>query len=148
MARMSTKGLDDIAAALKDLGEVAEEEFTNKLLDVGAEEVIDSWDMIIREMGYVESGEMRANVGVAKGTLKGPTREIYPQGTVTRGKGLRGSKKKIKTRNAEKAYILHYGRKNMLGSRFVDTVDRLAEKKSYIAMQDAFNDYLKSKGLI
>ena len=148
MAKMSTKGLDEVAEDFKRLGEVAEPEFMDELLDVGAEEVKDAWDMIIREEGYVDTGEMRKSVGVAKGTEKGPKREIYPQGEVKRGKQLRGGKKIITTRNAEKAYILHYGNSNKLGTRFVDDVERIAEVKSYIAMQDVFNDYLKTKGLI
>lgn len=148
MAKMSTKGLDEIADDLKRLGEVAEPEFMDELLDAGAEEVIDAWDMIIREEGYVDTGEMRKSVGVAKGTEKGSKREIYPQGEVKRGKQLRGSKKIITTRNAEKAYILHYGNSNKLGTRFVDDVERIAETKSYIAMQEVFNNYLKQKGLI
>ena len=137
MAKMSTKGLDEIAEDFKRLGEVAEPEFMDELLDAGAEEVKDAWDMIIREEGYVDTGEMRKSVGVAKGTEKGPKREIYPQGKDKKG-----------VRNAEKAYILHYGKSTKLGTRFVDDVERIAETKSYIAMQDVFNDYLKTKGLI
>ena len=137
MARMSTKGLNEIADDLKRLGEVAEPEFMDELLDTGAEEVKDAWDLIIREEGYVDSGDMRESVGVAKGTKKGSKREIYPQGKDRKG-----------VRNAEKAYYLHYGTSKKIGTRWVDTVERIAETKSYIAMQDVFNDYLKMKGLI
>ena len=76
-------------------------------------------------------------MGVSKKTKKGSKREVYPQGKDKKG-----------IRNAEKAYILHYGKSTKKGTRFVDNINTKAEATSYIAMQDVFNNYLKMKGLI
>lgn len=137
MARMSTKGLNELAEDIKKIGEFDNEDLIDKMLDAGAEKTVEEWKTEIETQKHVKTGDMRDSVGVSKKTKKGSKREIYPQGKDRKG-----------VRNAEKAYILNYGKSTKKGTRFVDNINTKAEVTSYIAMQDVFNDYLKSKGLI
>lgn len=137
MAKMTVVGIDKLADDLKKMGEFENEGLIDKMLDAGAEKTVEEWKTEIEKQGHVKTGDMRDSVGVSKKTKKGSKREIYPQGKDKKG-----------VRNAEKAYILHYGKSTKKGTRFVDNINTKAEASSYIAMQNVFNDYLKSKGLI
>lgn len=137
MAKMTVVGIDKLADDLKKMGEFENEGLIDKMLDAGAEKTIEEWKTEIVKQNHVKTGDMRDSVGVSKKTKKGPKREIYPQ-----GKDRKGSS------NAQKAYILHYGKSTKKGTRFVDNINTKAEVTSYIAMQDVFDNYLKSKGLI
>lgn len=137
MAKMTVIGIDKLADDLKKMGEFENEDLIDKMLDAGAEKTVEEWKTEIEVQKHIKTGDMRDSVGVSKKTKKGSKREVYPQ-----GKDRKGSD------NAQKAYILHYGKSTKKGSRFVDNINTKAEVTSYIAMQDVFNDYLKSKGLI
>ena len=137
MAKMTVIGIDKLADDLKKMGEFENEELIDKMLDAGAEKTVEEWKTEIEVQKHVKTGDMRDSVGVSKKTKKGSKREIYPQ-----GKDRKGSD------NAQKAYILHYGKSTKKGTRFIDNINTKAEVTSYIAMQDVFNDYLKTKGLI
>ena len=49
-------------------------------------------------------------------------------------------KDKHGVRNVEKAFILHYGRSNMKGDRFVDEAERIAEENAIPAMQEVWEN--------
>lgn len=71
--------------------------------------------------------------------------DIYPQNSVKRGRVI--------TRNATKAFVLNYGRKrvitkSMIPKNFMPEIDEGVASKAIPEMQDAFNEYLKLKGLI
>ena len=135
--KMTVIGIDKLADDLKKMGEFENEDLIDKMLDAGAEKTVEEWKTEIEVQKLVKTGDMRDSVGVSKKTKKGSKREIYPQ-----GKDRKGSD------NAQKAYILHYGKSTKKGTRFIDNINTKAEVTSYIAMQDVFNDYLKTKGLI
>ena len=73
---------------------------------------------------------MAKSVGV-KLTKKNGMRcaEIYPLGKDSHG-----------VRNAEKAFILHYGRSNMKGDHFVDNAERIAEQNAVPVMQEIWEN--------
>ena len=137
LVKMTVIGIDKLADDLKKMGEFENEDLVDKMLDAGAEKTVEEWKTEIVKQNHVKTGDMRDSVGVSKKTKKGSKREIYPQ-----GKDRKGSD------NAQKAYILHYGKSTKKGTRFIDNINTKAEVTSYIAMQDVFNDYLKTKGLI
>lgn len=83
------------------------------------------------------TGEMHRNTTYK--TLTNLT-DIYPQGTVKRGN--------IITRNATKAFVMNYGRKNMIPKNYLPEIEEDVSAKAIPDMQEAFNNYLKLKGLI
>jgi hypothetical protein len=85
--------------------------------------------------GYIDTGDMLASVARADKSPKG-TAEIYPQGTDSKG-----------VRNAEKAFILHYGTSSVQGSRFVDDIEDKAAPEIYVAMGNVMDEYIKKHNL-
>ncbi len=139
MASFSVSGFEDLAKTLKNIGEMDNGELKEKMLEAGANETREVWQEEITARGYIRTGEMLKKVKSTKTKSQDSSsyREVYPQGTVTRG-----GKKKIKTRNAEKAYILHYGTKKIKGSRFVDDIERKASTRVHDVMQKELNNYI------
>ena len=60
--------------------------------------------------------------------------DIYPQG-----------KDKRNIRNAEKAFILHYGTTKIRGSRWVDDADKISEQTVVPAMIRVWEQFLQNQ---
>lgn len=135
MARMNSSGTAELASDLRQLGNdmasVGEE-----MLDAGAAVIVEEWKDGITEAGHVETGEMRDSVRAARKRKK-RSRDIYPKGKDSKG-----------IRNAEKAYILHYGKSSKPGDRFVDRIEEKAEPRAVAKMQSILNAHLRKKGLM
>lgn len=141
MAKFSVNGIDSLAADLKRLGQLDNEKLVSDMLDAGAEVVADEWIHGILEATKPDgrsTGDMARSVAPTKGIKKigdVSAKEIYPQGKDRKG-----------VRNAEKAFILHYGKSGQAPTRFVDAVEESAEDKAVSAMEDVFNNYLEKEG--
>lgn len=70
-------------------------------------------------------------------TVKKTYADIYPHNEDAKG-----------TRNAEKAFILNYGRKNMLATNFIDEIADRAVEVAVPLMEEEFNKILEEKGLV
>ena len=128
MARFDTSGIDgilqemDAAGAL--VGPVADD-----MLMAGAEVVAEEWRRAVKEAGLVDTGDMLKSIGYARnpkdtgdiGNLRSV--DIYPRG-----------KDRREIRNAEKAFINHYGTKKLKATHFID----VAEERSGPRVQEAF----------
>lgn len=147
MAHIHTEGLSDL---LNDLKSSADDfdECTHEMIDAGSDVAVEEWKKGIEstvhavknadgtrstKVGYIDTGAMLASVG--KTIKKSTVAEIYPQG------------KDGKERNATKAYVLHYGRSDMRGTRFVDGINDRTEARSFVVMRDVIDEYLKKHNL-
>lgn len=143
MAKFAVNGIDELAAELMEMGQLDNWELVSDMLEAGAEVVADEWKKGIKSAVKANgrsTGDMERSVAPAKGikTTGGVSvKEIYPQGKDSKG-----------VRNAEKAFILHYGKSkaNQPPTRFVDAVEDAAEDKAVSAMEDVFNNYLEKEG--
>lgn len=137
MAKLKVQGLDTFTAQLdrigQRLGPVGEQ-----MLHAGAEQMKRAWVSAIDRHGHVDNGDMRKSVRPTKiKTTSGtPSIEVYPQGKDRKG-----------VRNAEKAFVLHYGFKSNGGSHFVDEAVDKGEGPATEAMAAVFDDFLKSEGV-
>lgn len=106
MAQFTTEGIDSIADEMAWLGEAAGETADEMLL-AGAEEVKRAWQETAEAHGYHDSGDMIASIRAdkaPKSDADGVRKiDVYPRGQ---------DHKKKPVRNAEKAYVLHYGTSN------------------------------------
>ena len=127
--------LKDITKKIEELGEDAGKKLRSEMLDTGAEIMVEEWENSINKHNHIKSHAMIKSVGAKKGKAKN-LREIYPQGTDKKG-----------VRNAEKAYIAHYGKSGQNGTRFVDEAEENGEARCAEAMQNKLDDYIKKKGL-
>lgn len=100
MARFETTGLDELVEDMKRMGELSGET-ADKMLLAAAEEVKGAWKETAERFNFRDTGDMIESIGF-KGSPRtaGDVRmmDIYPQGKDSKG-----------VRNAEKAFILHYG---------------------------------------
>lgn len=150
MAHIETTGFNDLLKDLEALGEDVNE-MSDDMLAAGSTVAVDEWKKGIEneehkivspdgkgyqaKRGYVDTGDMRDSVARAEKSRKN-TAEIYPQGKDRKG-----------VRNAEKAFILHYGTSSYQGSRFVDGIEEKAAPEVYVAMGDVMDEYLKKHNL-
>lgn len=128
--------LDDIAKELAQLGEDIDGELGQEMLDEGAKIIEFYWVKSIKKHKHVETGAMVKSVGVAKGTRAKKFRDIFPQGKDEKG-----------VRNAEKAFIAHYGKSGQLGTHFIDEAEANAKAKVAVAMQEKLDKYIDKKGM-
>lgn len=125
MARFDGEGFDELIATMQqDQGLF--EKYADDVLLAGAEVVKESWQSAIEQHGLVDTGDMLASV--APGKIETDANgvknvEVYPQGTDRKG-----------VRNAEKAYVNHYGSSSIKATHFVDDAESNAEEAAVEAM--------------
>ena len=133
MARFDMSGLDDIIRDMERLGQ-ASGQVADEMLIKGAECVREAWRRSAEEHGHRDTGAMIESINYARptsGAGSAKSIDIYPQGVD--GKGVR---------NAEKAFILHYGTSRIPGSCWVDDADRYSEETAPQAMAAVWDEYI------
>lgn len=135
MARFDVTGLEEV---LKEMARM--DQLTGRVADAmlmaAAGVVREEWQKAIRQYGHVDTGSMLDAVGYPrKPATAGDVRtiDIYPQGTDSRG-----------VRNAEKAFIAHYGRIHQVGTGFVDVADRNSAEPVYEAMTAIWDAFVET----
>ena len=134
MASLNYEGLDEVLAEMKRLGELTGP-VADKMLMAGAEVVKEAWRESARKHDHKDYGDMIESIDYARGPKNaGDIRaiDIYPQGKDRKG-----------VRNAEKAFILHYGSSSIKGSRWVDDAEDIAEEGVVQVYEDIWDEYLK-----
>lgn len=136
MARFDVSGLDETIEEMKRLGQMTGQT-ADAMLMAGAEEVRKAWRQSAEEHRHRDTGDMIASIGFARkpkeiGSIR--TIDIYPQG-----------KDKRNIRNAEKAFILHYGTTKIRGSRWVDDADKISEQTVAPAMIRVWEQFLQNQ---
>lgn len=136
MARFDVSGLDETIEEMKRLGQMTGRT-ADAMLMAGAEEVRKAWRQSAEEHRHRDTGDMIASIGFARtpkdvGSIR--TIDIYPQG-----------KDKRNIRNAEKAFILHYGTTKIRGSRWIDDADKISEQMVVPAMIRVWEQFLQNQ---
>lgn len=126
MARFDMSGLDAVIDDMISMGEQSGEA-ARAMLMAGAEQVKLAWQRAADEHGHRLTGALIGSIGYArqpKSIGDALAIDIYPQGS---DHGVR---------NAEKAFVLHYGTSKMQGSGWIDTADRYSEETAIPAMAE------------
>lgn len=134
MARFDTSGVDDIIEEMKQYGQLVGET-ADEMLMAGAEAVKDGWRASAQKHQLVDSGDMIDSIGYPRQpTTVGDIRQIdiYPQGKDSRG-----------VRNAEKAFILHYGSSRVDATHWVDDADEMSAEPVQNAFTKIWDDFLQ-----
>lgn len=133
MAQMNVTGLDAVIRDMARLGEMTGKA-ADAMLMAGAAVYQERWKHSAEEHGHVDTGDMVAAIGYPRTpkTIKDVrTIDIYPLGKDRKG-----------VRNAEKAFILHYGSSSIKGSRWIEDAERDAEQPAAIAMMDVWDEFV------
>ena len=135
MAQFSTDGIDQIAAEMAWMGEAAGE-VADEMLLAGAEEVKRAWKETAERHGYRETGDMIESIRADKAP-KSDANDVRRINVYPRGKDRKG------VRNAEKAYVLHYGTSKIHGSHWVDEADQDADPMVQDVFEKIWDRHLK-----
>lgn len=144
MAQFRTEGMDKLIEAMEYMGQTTGE-LAKKVLFAGAEQIKLAWKKSAKMHGHIDTGQMLDSIGYLRQPKKVSdilSIDIYPQGrerdTIRKkdGKIIKGS------RNAEKAFVLHYGTSKRPGSHWVDTADDIAGPLVEEETQRIFDEWL------
>lgn len=137
MARFDTSGLDDAVRYLERMEETTGQLADNMLL-AGAAAVREAWREAAEIHKHHVSGQMIESIGFPNTphTIEGiRSIDIYPRGKDDRG-----------VRNADKAFLAHYGARSNAGSRWIDTADEISGRTAVPAMLKVFDDHMRNIG--
>lgn len=138
MARFDASGLDDIVKQMAELGELAGE-VADEMLLAGAAEVAEGWRQAAEQYGLKDTGDMINSIGHPRqaSTSAGlRSIDVYPQGKDRKG-----------VRNAEKAFLLHYGTSSIKATRWVDRAEQIGAEPAEKAMREVWENELKRRGM-
>jgi hypothetical protein len=133
VARLDYQGLDEVLDSMKRAGELIGPT-ADKMLQAGAEELSKSWVSAIKKHSLIKTGDMVNSVAPNKIRTTGGVRlvDVYPQGKDRKG-----------VRNAEKAFVLHYGTTRIKATRLVDDVEDGAEEPIQRVYERIWDEHLK-----
>lgn len=143
MARLTTTGIELAEERLQQIEKSLRAEAIPKMLNAGADVLIRKWQDQIQGKGHVRTGEMLGHVEKTEVRIEpnGASIEVYPTGTDSH-----------RVTNAQKAFILHYGRKpnkrgrkEIKGDKFVTQAEKAAKAEVDAAMQQALNEITAGK---
>ena len=132
MARMKSEGLDAVIEQMKALDEQMNGELADSMLDAAAAVVVDAWKKSIEKHGHVDTGAMLKSVKAVNKNGADKRRDVFPQGKDKKG-----------VRNAEKAFILHYGTSSISGDHWVDDAEASSADKAVEAMADVLTNNIE-----
>lgn len=136
MATFNVTGIESIIKDLQRMGDEAQG-VAEKMLFAGADVMVWHWQSQIQAAGHIDTGAMIRSVRPDKavkekdGVLQ---LTVYPRGSDSTG-----------TRNAEKAFIAHYGRTRQQGSGFVTKAIEAGEGQTWSAMESAWDQFIAQR---
>lgn len=135
MARMQTMGLDETIEDMKRMGQLAGD-VADAMIMTGAAVVRQHWQASAKRHGHEDTGDMIASIRYAKApkSIDGMKAiDVYPQGRDYK-----------RTRNAEKAFILHYGTTKIAASHWVDEAEQNADAPATQAMIRIWDTFIET----
>lgn len=151
MTRFQSTGLDkiidDMEAMSQDTGELAQ-----RMLFVGAEEIKKAWKKAAEKKNVRLTGQLIESIGYPRKSKKVGSLlslDIYPQGysTYTIEKNGKKVMRQIPVRNAEVAFVNHYGTGKRPGTHFVDDADDLSGPMVEEACTKVYDEWLGKHGM-
>lgn len=133
--RFISTGLDAMIRDMERLGEESGE-MAEAMVNVAADEIRAAWKESAEKHGLRDTGDMIDSID-----FKGPVfsigdalaRDVYPLGKDKKG-----------VRNAEKAFILHYGKNNFDATYWVDDADDMASERINTRLPEMWGEFLET----
>ena len=149
MARFKTEGLQELIDDMEEMGQTTGD-LAQKMLLAGAEEIKISWKKAVEIHKVKLTGQTLNSIDYSRSPKKTGdilSIDIYPQGysTYTISNGIR-YRRKTPVRNAEVAFVNHYGTRKHPGTFFVDTADDLSGPAVEKVCTDIWDTWLGKNG--
>ena len=145
MAKFEIEGLDEVGLALRNVIDGVEDfniELAQEAADITKEEI----EKNIERHNHIRTDTLRRSIK----TFKKKKRDGSPYIEVTAtgsNSGPHGSKRKKYAGNAYIAFVLNYGRSNLVGSRFWTEAEQKAIEIFQPRLELKILNFLKEKGL-
>ena len=136
MAKFDTSGLQDLVNDLRKLGGEDADRAARAMTAAAAQEIADAWKESAEKHELRDTGAMIESIGFPDGVQNGGgvfMADVYPQGKDASG-----------TRNAEKAFILHYGSSRLKPTYWVDEAVKAAEEPVQKRLQEIWDSFLQT----
>ena len=135
MARLNVTGLNETIESMKRMGQLAGPVADAMILS-GAAIIREHWVASAESHGHVDTGDMIASIRYARqpkdvGGMR--VLDVYPQGKDEKG-----------VRNAEKAFILHYGSSSIRASRWVKEAEESGDLPAGLAMIRIWDEFIET----
>lgn len=135
MARFESQGMDKLIADMRRLGETSGD-MAKAMVNAAVIEIRDAWRQSAEQHELRDTGALIESIGFPNpvreinGVLE---RDVYPQGKDSKG-----------TRNAEKAFVLHYGTSRIRATHWVDDADEMSGPKVDAKLKEMWGEYLET----
>lgn len=133
MARFDAPGLDKVLNEMQRLGELSGA-CAMAMVKAAASEIKDAWKESAEQHELRDTGAMIESIGYPAPPVQAGSviyQDIYPQGKDAKG-----------TRNAEKAFILHYGTSKIPATYWVDDADEKSGPRVEETLNAIWAEYL------
>lgn len=135
MARFEMPGMDDLIREMQRMGE-ATGEVAEAMVNAAVIEIRDAWKESAEEHQLRDTGAMIESIGFPTpiqnigGVLQ---KDVYPQGKDAKG-----------VRNAEKAFIAHYGTSRQPPTYWVDDADDKSGPRVQARLEGIWSEFLQT----
>lgn len=138
MARFDVTGMQDVIRSLAQMGENIGPT-ADAMLHAAGEVVVQGWQFAAAKHQHIQTGAMYDSIKASKPKTRGDVRSIFVTPTGTDSYNRRKA-----VRNAEKGFVLNYGRNNMAASHWADEADETSEAPAQSAMLNVYDEFLES----
>ena len=135
MAGFDTSGLDGLISEMQRLGEDTGP-VAVAMVNAAVEEIRDAWKVSAEKHGLRDTGDMINSIGFPQPVQKlanSVFRDVYPLGKDRKG-----------VRNAEKAFVLHYGSSRIKPTYWVDDAEDSCAEAVQERLEGIWGTYLET----
>lgn len=135
MARFNVTGMEQTIRSMARMGENVGP-VADAMLHTAGKLVVEGWRYSLAKHGHVKTGALYDSIKASKPRTIGGVRAIIisPRGT--------DKKDRITpVRNAEKGFVLNYGRRNMAASHWAEEATKNSEEKALEAMENIWDEW-------
>lgn len=144
MARFDTSGLDELVKEMTKMGQQSGP-LAECMVNSAVVVIRDCWKETAEKHRFHDTGDMIKSIGFPEPVRhigSALARDVYPQGKDRNG-----------TRNAEKAFLLHYGTTShgatrIEASHWVDEADEKSGPLVQERLEEIWNQFLESGGVV
>lgn len=135
MARLDTSGLDDLIAEMERMGQ-SSGDVAEAMVNAAAVVIRDVWKETAEKYDLHDTGDMIRSIGFPTPPQKigaAIFRDVYPQGKDSKG-----------VRNAEKAFLLHYGTSRIKAKYWVDEAEAISGPRVQKRLEEIWGEFLET----
>lgn len=136
MAKLNVTGIEQTIKSLEQMGEHIGP-VADAMLTVAGKLVAEGWQYSVIKHGHYRNHTLYKSIKPSKPKLVKGVKQVtvFPRGTDK-------IDRKTPVRNAEKGFVLNYGRRNLPASHWAEEATETTEEPAVEAMENVFDDWI------